>query len=182
MLQPSPAAPSGSALQFLKVSLGLAARRIEIGEALGLDAAGLEVDEEQRDIAIAAARSRARSKDREIGNRAVRHRLLHTVEQTIGSGKLDVLRRRVARALEQRQRADRLARGDRRQPFCLLRLAPGDQQRFGGQINGRGERHRRIRTAHLLGDHAKLEMAGTCTTELLGDSDTEEAHLCQTFP
>ena len=41
------------------------------------------------------------------------------------------------------KRADRLAAGQLRQPALLLRLGAGAQQQLGGQVDRRGERHRR---------------------------------------
>src|SRR5690606_41800447 len=49
--------------------------------------------------------------------RSVRDRLLDAVEHAAIGRDLDRLRRRIALALEQRQRADRIARGDLRQPL-----------------------------------------------------------------
>ena len=159
MLQPSLAATERLGLAVLEGEFGLAARRIDIGQRLGLDAFGLHVDQEQRDIGLAPARSGARGNDGEIGDGAIGHRLLHAVEGAAGRAELDRLRRRIALALEQRQRADRGARCDRGQPFLLLRVAAGEQDGFGREIHRRGERHRRQRAAHLLGDHAEFEMA-----------------------
>ena len=88
----------------------------------------------------------------------------------------------IALALEQRQRADRLARGDLRQPLLLLRLAAGEQQRLGSEIDGRGERHRRQRAADLFGDHAELEMTGAGAAEFFRDRDAEKAHLGKALP
>ena len=95
---------------------------------------------------------------------------------------LDRRRRRIALAFEQRQRADRFARGDLRQPFLLLRLAAGEQDRFGGEIDRRRERHRRQRAAHFLGDHAEFEMARAGAAECFGDRDAEKAHLGEALP
>jgi len=44
--------------------------------------------------------------------------------------------------------------------LLLLRLGAGEQDRFGGEIHRRGERHRRQRAAHFFRDHAEFEMAG----------------------
>ena len=79
-------------LAILERQFGLIARRVEIGERLRLDAAGLEIDQIQRDVGFAAARPNARGDDGEVGDGAVRHRLLDAVEHAIGGDNLDRLR------------------------------------------------------------------------------------------
>ena len=68
------------------------------------------------------------------------------------------------------------------QPFLLLRLAAGEQDRFGGEIDRGGKRYRRQRPAHFLGDHAKLEMTGAGAAEGFRNRDAEKAHVGKTLP
>ena len=182
MLQPSIGGAERLGLAVLEGEFGLAARRIDIGQCPGFDAAGFHVDQEQRDIGVAAGRAGARGDDGEIGDGAVGHRLLHAVEAAAGCRELDRRGRRIALAFEQRQRADRTARRDQGQPFLLLRIAAGEQDRFGGEIDGRRKRHRRQRAAHFFRDHAEFEMAGARAAEFFGDRDAEKAHLGKALP
>ena len=69
--------------------------------------------------------------------------------------------------------ADDLARRDLRQPFCLLRIGAGQHQRFGGEIDGGGERDRRQRPAEFLGDDAQLRAAEAQAAMLLGNARAE---------
>ena len=169
-------------LAVLERQLGLVARRVDAGERPGLDAAGLQVNQVEPDIGLAAARAVARHDDGEIGNRAVGDRGLDAIEHAVGGGELDALRRRIARPLEQRQRADRFAGRDLRQPLLLLRVAAGEQQRLGGEIHRGRERHRRHRPAHFLGDHAQFEMTRAGTAEFFRNRDPEKAHLRKALP
>ncbi len=182
MLQPSPAATQRLGLAIAEGDFGLAARRIDVGQRFGLDALGLHVDQKQRDIGLAPARAGARGNDGDIGDGAVRHRLLHAVQGAAGRRELDRLGRRIALAFEQRQRADRAARCQQGKPFLLLRLIAGHQDGFRRQIDRRRKRHRRQRAAHLLGDHAEFEMPGPRAAEFLGDRDTEKAHAGEALP
>ena len=147
MLQPSPAAPSGSALQFLKVISACPRVGSTLVRSLTSTPPALRSTMNSEMSALAPARAGARGDHGEIGDRAVRHRLLDAVERAARRGELDRLRRRIALALEQRQRADRLARGDLRQPFLLLRIAAGDQQ----ALRPRDRRWRRTAPAPARG-------------------------------
>ena len=122
MLQPSPAAPSGSALQFLKVSSAWPRVGSTIGQRLGLDAAGLQVDQEQRDIGIAAGRAGARGDDGEIGDGAIRHRLLHAVERAAGGRSLIACGDGLPLPSNSASVPIASPDGDLRQPFLLLRI------------------------------------------------------------
>ena len=66
--------------------------------------------------------------------------------------------------------------------FLLLRVAAGEQDGFGRQIDRGGERHRRQRAAHFFRDHAEFEMARARAAECFRDCDTEKAHLGKTLP
>jgi hypothetical protein len=173
MLQPSPGLPSGSAL---------ASGRVDVGQFLDLDAAAFQINQEQRNVVLASARSGTRGDHGKIRNRTIGNRLLHPVQGAAVRGQLDRFRRWISRALEQRQRTDGFAGSDLRQPFLFLCIRARQQQRFGGEVDGRRERHRRQRAADFLRDHAKLEMAGTRAAELFGNRDTEKTHLGEALP
>ena len=68
------------------------------------------------------------------------------------------------------------------QPFLLLRVAAGEQDRFGREIDRGGKRHRRQRAAHFFGDHAEFEMAGAGAAECFRDRDAEKTHLGEALP
>src|SRR5258707_5833684 len=161
---------------------GLSPRWIDIGQRPGLDALGLHVHQEQRDVGLAPARSGARGDNREIGNGAVGHRLLHAIEAAAGGREFYCLRRRIALAFEQRQRTDRFPRCDQGQPFLFLRIVAREQERFRRKIDGGRKRHRRQRAAHLFRDHAKLEMARTGAAIGFRDRDAEKAHVGEALP
>ena len=72
---------------------------------------------------------------------------------------LDRLRRRIALAFEQRQRADRLTDAISGSHFCFCASLPASRMASAAEIHRRGKRHRRQRAAHLLGDHAEFEIA-----------------------
>ena len=132
------------------------ARRIDGLDARAPDRCLREIDQRQRHGAIAAAAGVGEN-DRESRGLAIRHRHLLAVEGD---------RRRTAcaccaaarlRALGDRQRADRLAGRELRQPLLLLRFGPASFSASVASTTEGVERHRRGRAADLLGDDAKLE-------------------------
>ena len=169
MLQPSPAAPSGSALQFLKVSSAWPRVGSTLVSSLTSTPPALR---STRNSEISASRPVEPVRAATTAKSAIApsgHRLLDAVERAAGRGELDRLRRRIALRLRTAPACrSRFARGDLRQPLLLLRVAARNQQRFGCEIDRRGERHRRQRAAHFLRDHAKLEMARACAAEFSG--------------
>ena len=64
--------------------------------------------------------------------------------------------------------------------FCSS--VPADQQRFGEEIDGGRERHRRERAAHFLRDDAELEIAEAEAAELFRDRGADPAHLRDLLP
>ena len=88
----------------------------------------------------------------------------------------------IAVALRQRQAADQRAVRQLRQVFPPLRIRSGGQDRLGGQIRGRPERHRRDRSAHFLGQHAQAFVAQAGAAEFFRDRGADPAHLGDLAP
>src|SRR5881227_3107335 len=135
MLQPSPAAPSGSALQSLKVisacpRVGSRLARLFTSTPPSLRSTINKEMSPSRPLDPVRAATTAKSAiaPSATGFLTPLSIPLAAVSLTFFGDGLPFL--------EQRQRSDRLARGNRRQPFLLLRVAARDQQRFGCEIDG----------------------------------------------
>ena len=102
----------------------------------------------------------------EIGDRAIGHRLLHAIEAAAGRESLIACGDGLPLPSNSASVPIASPDGNQGKPFLLLRLAAGEQNGFGGQIDRGGKRHRRQRAAHFLGDHAELEMAGTGAADI----------------
>jgi hypothetical protein len=72
--------------------------------------------------------------------------------------------------------------GQLRQPFAALGIRTGGQDRLGRQVRGGGERHRRHRAAHFLGQHAQAFVAQAGAAEFLGDRRADPAHAADFAP
>ncbi len=153
---PSRGAPSGSATARLKHDPGIFARGIERLHRAAFHARALQVHDEERDRPGLSGRGPATT--RMVGNAAVGDRHLGPFQQAAGDDR--VYRVRLARAFHIRQmcrsyRQRRSAAGI--SPFCAS-LARGFEK-LREEIDRRGERNGRDRTAEFFGDHAELEIA-----------------------
>jgi len=81
--------------------------------------------------------------------------------------------------LGQTERAQRLARAERRQPLLLLLLGPEPEDRHGAEGDPRleGDRDRLVDPAELLEDEAEGEVVAAHAAVLLREGQTEQAHL-----
>ena len=155
-------------LAVLESQFGLAARGSTLVSGLASTPSAFRSTRNSEMSLSRPAGAGARGDDREVGDGAVGHRLLHAVEAAAGGGELDrppatdcpCLRTAPACRSHRPRRS--------REPFLLLRVAAREQDRFGREIHRRGERHRRQRAAHFLGDHAEFEMAGAGAAEFSG--------------
>ena len=89
---------------------------------------------------------------------------------------------RTTRSFRQRERADRFAAREPRQPAFLLFVAAGQQQRFGREIHRRRERHRRHCAAEFLGDDAQFEIAEAEAAVLFRNRGRGPTHLADLLP
>ena len=147
------------------------AARIDRLDGRAGDAGCLQIDEREHDAALAL-----RDDDGDVGHIAIGHRQLLAAQHAAAEGGAQLADIGLAGAFGQRQRADRLAARQLRQPRLLLRLAAAGDDRLAGEIDRGGERHRRQRRAQLLGQHAQPEMAEARAAVLLGDRRAGPAH------
>jgi hypothetical protein len=112
--------------------LRLAARRVDPFEAGTGDAFAAQFNHIEADV----IRLVARRDDREMRDLAVWHRHLCSGQMARRHVGLNVVRARIAKSLGESERADAASVDQRRQQFLFLRLASGNQDRLGSEIDG----------------------------------------------
>jgi hypothetical protein len=171
---PFPGAPT--------ISTGVSANTsfawIERLERGARDTAALQIGEREREGTVGAACEH----ERDARNVAIGHRELLSREVPAFDAGADARGIEVARTLGDGERADELARSETRKELLLLLRAPGQQQRLGREIDGRGERNRSQRAADLLGDQHQLEVAKASAAEFFRHGGSEPAHLADALP
>ena len=149
---------------------GVVAGGVDRGHGFACDAGAGEIDDMQA-LAVAGAGG----DHGEIGDGAIGHRGLGAGQGSGGDLGLDRARRDGAGAFGIGEGADPFPRRQLRQVLPLLCLAAGRHQQLGGEIDGRGYRHRGQRAPEFLGDHALLQMADAEAAIFLGDGGAEPA-------
>ena len=160
--------------------------RVDHDGALGRNALGLGIDQEQRDaLGLAGRAAGARGDDQEIGGVTVDHQRLCALqlEAVAGARRLHRgLQRAMFCALVDRQRREQRACGNLRQIFRLLRRAAAARQRRGREHAGREERRRHQGAADLFHDDAGLDAAEPAAAEFFRHQQAGEAHLGKALP
>ena len=161
--------PANSSLACLRVWSMVDNRRA--GQAVGAT-----VDDEQAD-----ALRRAGGNDDERGQVTVDDVALGARQGVgvAGRGRLHLDARLVPAAvlLGEGHGCDGLTRGDAGQVLALGGVVARQQQRVGGQRHGGEERGAQQAAAHLLEDHAQLDVAVARASVLLGDGQALQAQL-----
>ncbi len=168
---PSPGAPSASAGVLSKAMRACERLGSMVSTAVAGDAGRLQIDDGEDGAALALG-----DHDGDVRDIPIRHRQLLAAEGAAAEGGAQLAHIGLAGTFSQRQRADRLAGGQLRQPGLLLRLAAGGDDGLAGEIDRGGERHRRQRRAQLLGQHAQAQMAEAGAAVLFGDRRADPAH------
>ena len=121
-------------------------------------------------------------RDGEAGDPTVEHGPLFAAEFPILQLEFDARRLEVARAFEERRRADHVASDQPGQVGLLLCVAAEAQDGFAREVDGRGERDGRERAADLLRDQHQFEIAHARAAVLFRDGGTEPAHFGGALP
>jgi hypothetical protein len=144
------------------------------------DARAVERHHVERDCG--GATLRPSRDDGEVGHVTVRDRQLGAAETVAARDGLEVAGMGRARPLGQGQTADRFTQGEARQPPLLLLGAPREQQRLGGEIDGRREWRGGEASPQLLGEHAQLEIPEAGAAVRLGDGGAGPGELGHAAP
>ena len=146
----------------------------------------LRVEDERRDTACALGRGVGASEEQEgRGVAAVRAPLLRAGEPpavAVGHGRRPERPRVGARArLGERERADRLAAGERRHEAGLLLVRPEGHDREGrrARVDGHGHADTRVGARELLEHEHVRDEVGPGAAELLGDAHAHQPDLSE---
>ena len=151
--------------------------RIDGLDRLALDTRRGEIDDRQHNTALALG-----SNDGNVGNVAIGNGELLAAQGAATQGGAQLAHIGLARPFRDRQRADRLARRQLRQPGLLLRLAAAGHDGLAGEIDRGRERHRRQRGAQLLRQHTQAQMPETGAAIRLRDRRPGPAHGSDLLP
>ena len=154
-------------------------RRIQRGHRRAAHARIAQVDQNQGDL----SRHRpSRHHDGHVGHIPVRHRHLDAVDAAIRHACLQGVRAGRVRPFGQREASDDLSARQGGQPARLLGGGARQEDRFGGQVHGRGEWSGSQAASQLLRDHTELEISIARPAERLGDGRPRPCHLHHAAP